>query len=298
MMRLHLPTSLLLLTFSTLLVTVAESFIIGGPKEIVTPNPDLLRFTEAQTGTLLNIRMDVAEAGLEAETRMGINGMTFELSDEAVEATKQNYPKLPGVNGPNPHLSSGSRKIKVHQEGSFIGMNGETKVRTLSGCWEMIWRNDAPAGSVICAFDLPETYKRGDAMLEKGPLYITFPVWTRGGLSEAQEDKRNVEERLAVVKKKLDAASEKMNETQNPIMKALHFREACQAHEERSFIHTEKAASVPWDDEVEPLNENLLLTTKGLVWSKGKSQNLFQGLGWGMSTTNDKVKLLGTALIK
>ena len=87
-MRLHLPTSLLLLTFSTLLVTVAESFIIGGPKEIVTPNPDLLRFTEAQTGTLLNIRMDVAEAGLEAETRMGINGMTFELSDEAVEATK------------------------------------------------------------------------------------------------------------------------------------------------------------------------------------------------------------------
>ena len=162
----------------------------------------------------------------------------------------------------------------------------------------MIWRNDAPAGSVICAFDLPETYKRGDAMLEKGPLYITFPVWTRGGLSEAQEDKRNVEERLAVVKKKLDAASEKMNETQNPIMKALHFREACQAHEERSFIHTEKAASVPWDDEVEPLNENLLLTTKGLVWSKGKSQNLFQGLGWGMSTTNDKVKLLGTALIK
>ena len=112
MMRLHLPTSLLLLTFSTLLVTVAESFIIGGPKEIVTPNPDLLRFTEAQTGTLLNIRMDVAEAGLEAETRMGINGMTFELSDEAVEATKQNYPKLPGVNGPNPHLSSGSRKIK------------------------------------------------------------------------------------------------------------------------------------------------------------------------------------------
>ena len=52
------------------------------------------------------------EAGLEAETRMGINGMTFELSDEAVEATKQNYPKLPGVNGPNPHLSSGSRKIK------------------------------------------------------------------------------------------------------------------------------------------------------------------------------------------
>lgn len=245
------------------------------PTPTMTQNPDVMKYTDAQTGTMLNIRLDVGEK--DALSRMNVNGILVSLVKD--RAGKDRI-KMPGADGPNPSLSSGVRKLNLLQHGHTIDLSGSKAVEMHSGCWEISWKKGAPAGSLVCGFDVPKTVTRNDAKLSTGRVYLSFPLWTQEGLNEAQIEKERV---LNQAKQFMDEKKEelaKFQTTNNPIMKALHYRNAAQAIEKYTMIPVNKVKVVPSDEEVIPIEDNLLLTTKGLIWFKeGRGSGTFYKTG-------------------
>ena len=80
-----------------------------------------------------------------------------------------------------------------------------------------------------------------------------------------------------------------MKETTNPLMKALHFRNAAAANEKLSLTKNDRYKLVPMtgEDTIE-VGDGLLLCNKGTVWKKG---------GQAFLGTTEHV-LLGCAVIK
>ena len=132
-----------------------------------------------------------------------------------------------------------------------------------------VWRESAPAGVIVCGFHLAEDVKRGDAILPKGRIYLSLPVWNRDGLADKQAYKA---EKIAEAEQhKIDQAADiaKMQATSNPLMKALHFRNAVAASEKISMSGVKGLVdSVPDDEDVMPIGKDLVMCTKGTVWTK------------------------------
>lgn len=223
----------------------------------------LIQVTNAQKTTPLTIKLDVGDS--KDSSRISVSGMMLELSSELANYA---HPKMPGADGPNPQLSSGIRTLNMLQHGSFVDMSGKKVVQALNGCWEMVWRENASAGSLICGFDLPEEYSRNDASLPAGRVYISFPIWTKIGLKEAQDHKEEVTIRVNELLAEKAEHLKKYQEEPNFLMKALHYRNAAAALEKQSLQNTRSLEMIPNSDDIIPLQDDLLLTTKGLVFSK------------------------------
>ena len=135
-----------------------------------------------------------------------------------------------------------------------------------------VWRESAPAGVIVCGFHLAEDVKRGDSILPKGRIYLSLPVWNRDGLADKQAYKA---EKIAEAEQhKIDQAADiaKMQATSNPLMKALHFRNAVAASEKISNSGVKNlVAIVPDDEDVMPIGNDLVICTKGTVWTKSGS---------------------------
>jgi len=136
-------------------------------------------------------------------------------------------------------------------------------------CWEMVWRDGAPAGSLVCGFDISDDYHRNDATLPKGKTYISFPVWTTEGLADAREQKAKS---MGYNQAKRDALDEFQQEP-NLLLKALKYREACVAAEKCSLYPMRNFAIVPDAEEIVPFRkhqesaDDIWLTTRGVVWA-------------------------------
>lgn len=256
----------------------AHGFLFSGHDA----HPALPQFAQAQTGTLLNIRLDV---GTEQQARMSISGLVLELKQEAV-SDEEKLVALPGADGPNARASTGAKSLAVRDEAYFIGMNGKQYVPLLHCCWEMVWREGAPAGVIVCGFNVPKEVRRNDASLPAGRLYLSFPVWTKNGLEDAQRIKLDVESRARKHKQDTQDELKKMESTNNPLTKALHFRNAAEAIEKYQQTTLSRVEQVPLNEDVMPIQNNLVLATKGLAWSK--QQSFFQ---------NTKHTLLGYVIV-
>mmetsp|Transcript_2644 Transcript_2644/g.7338 ORF Transcript_2644/g.7338 Transcript_2644/m.7338 type:complete len:298 (-) Transcript_2644:117-1010(-) len=228
--------------------------------------PDLGNIVEAQHEAVLQIALDIGKSG--ESSRMGIKGLTLELHSEAVPSDQPSV-KLPGINGPHPELSSGSRRLEIQEEGGFVSLGGAQKVGMKDPCWEMVWRDGAPAGSLVCGFDISDDYHRNDATLPKGKTYISFPVWTTEGLADAREQKAKS---MGYNQAKRDALDEFQQEP-NLLLKALKYREACVAAEKCSLYPMRNFAIVPDAEEIVPFRkhqesaDDIWLTTRGVVWA-------------------------------
>lgn len=253
----------LLLVCVLALSSSAHGFLFSGHEA----HPALPQFAQAQTGTLLNIRLDV---GTEKQARMSISGLVLELKQEAV-SDEEKLVALPGADGPNARASTGAKSLVVRDEAYFIGMNGKQHVPLLHCCWEMVWREGAPAGVIVCGFDVPKEVRRNDASLSAGRLYLSFPVWTKNGLADAQRIKLDVESRARKHMQDKQDELTKMESTNNPLMKALHYRNAAEAMEKYQNTGLSRVEQVPLNEDVMLIQNNLLLATKGLAWSKEQS---------------------------
>ena len=249
----------LIFSFMAIVPVLVSGFIFPQPMSIKN---GLVQVTNAQRATLLNIKLDV---GTTKDSRMSVVGLVFELVPELATYL---HPKMPGADGPNPQLSSGVRTLNLIEEGSFIDMMGKKTVKTLNGCWEIVWRENAAFGSLICGFDVPDEYFRNDACLPKGRMYISFPVWTKVGLKDAQESKERVFSRTKDLIGEKESELDKMQMTSNPFMKAFHYRNALAAAEKYYLYDLKAAQMVPSDTAIIPLQDDLLLSTKGMVFSK------------------------------
>ena len=128
--------------------------------------PELHRYTQGQTDTLLGTRMNI---GLKVDSPMFvIDGFQFQLCNTPIINDNPNENKdghhikipLPGADGPRPQISSGVFHLEVVKDGSFINMEGLQTVEFSNGCWEMIWRDGAAAGLIVCGLSLTHDARR------------------------------------------------------------------------------------------------------------------------------------------
>lgn len=235
-------------------------------------NPAVVKYADAQDSALLKIHLDI---GQEVDTRkgikiggdrLGIDGLLVDLHGK--EDANYKHPNLPGANGPSPQLSSGARVLEVVKEGKFVDMTGSRRVNLEHGVWEMIWRKNANAGALICAFEVPEDVKRNGAIIPQGRVYMTFPVWTQDTLQELRQRKVKAEEKAVEAMDRLKDETRMMAETDNPLMKALHFRNCCKAHEDLDYSGHRSYQKMPLEKDMVNLKDGLHLCSLGTVWTK------------------------------
>jgi len=237
------------------------------PGVLLNSTPELNRYTQGQTETLLDARLTI---GLSTDNVFVIDGFQFQLGNQPV-AKEDSIVPLPGAHGPRPHLSSGTHEIEVLKDGSFINMEGMQSVELRDAAWEMIWREGSSAGLVICGFSLGEDARRNDLLLEKGLVYLTWPVWSKDGLKEHQEIKASAEMRYRGYENERDTALEKMGGETNLLQKALYFRKAAAATEKMDITGLHNMADIPLVDDVLEIGEGLQMVRTGTVWSKNGS---------------------------
>jgi len=245
-----------------------------GIKQIIVKSPDpplsLQELVDAQSDQRVSVGLDIGRPG--DTSRLAVNGIVFDLTKQT-PSFKNDFVKMPGLHGPTPSLSGGINTLATVQDGSFISMAGSETVKPLSGCWEIIWRDGAPCGSLICGFEIDQDYKRNDATLPMGTVYVSFNMWTSEGLKQAQDYKDRSSKKANSAQQKRIEEIEKMRETTNVLEKARHYYNALSAAEEYTKQPISKINLVPSSDEVLHFEGNMQVSTKGTVWT----QNLPDG---------------------
>lgn len=244
------------------LFPIGSSFIFD---KTVAPLSDLGQLVEAQTDRRLSVSLDIGKP--EAVSRLAINEIVFDLSKHA-PSTHHDFVKMPGVHGTRPSLSGGLHTLTTVQDGSFISMTGKKLVKPLKGCWEIIWGNGDPSGSLLCGFEVDQDYKRNDATLPEGTVYVSFNTWTSEGLKEAQGKKERSTKRANDALKKKDEELAKMAMTNNPLQKVLHYYKAVNAAEDYYMEPNLRMKRVPSSEEVIHFEGDMYVSTKGQVWTQ------------------------------
>eukprot|EP00339_Tiarina_fusa_P027395 CAMPEP_0117022940 /NCGR_PEP_ID=MMETSP0472-20121206/17178_1 /TAXON_ID=693140 ORGANISM="Tiarina fusus, Strain LIS" /NCGR_SAMPLE_ID=MMETSP0472 /ASSEMBLY_ACC=CAM_ASM_000603 /LENGTH=326 /DNA_ID=CAMNT_0004728927 /DNA_START=134 /DNA_END=1114 /DNA_ORIENTATION=- len=204
----------------------------------------------------------------------GDSSSIMTTADDWVEVVK-----MPGHDGDHPRISGGLRTLDVVQQGQFVNQDGLQNVETSKATWELVWMKDAHAGSLNIGFEVPKDYTRGgnsgadhhasSATLPKGPVYLNFFVWSKESLEYARTAK---EKAFRIAKESLEERNEeltKMQETSNPFLKALHYRNAYAAIETytlQPLKHYQEM--VPDEGETIQIQEDVYLNARGKVWTK------------------------------
>jgi len=249
------------------------------------PHPALSELSKAQHHAVLDIQLNVdAKEG----SHLSLQGLQVELLAQAVD---KDHPLLmPGANGPRPKLSTGVMELAIQQPARFVDMTGSQNVPLQNPCWEMIWRDDAPAGTLICGFSLEKSISRNQAVLPSGRIYLSFPFWTRENLVNRQAYKRQVEEQAAEYLQERDDKIEQMHRSKNILEKALLYRSAAEAVEKWSLTNVQQTKYIPNDSDVMLLNDGLLLTRQGTLWTKNDQNFRHRQLLLGTATVSDPNK--------
>jgi hypothetical protein len=266
---------MVLLGLSQVDSTAAAAFTNGIPdlvQRAFAPKPGLETvYTNAFPGTILDIRLDVADAATKG--RMAAQSIILQLQSnqdkDKKAASSQQYLPMPGFNGPHPSSSGGVGGIDIIDCGHFIDLTGRVPLKwSDKASWELIWRQDAPSGSLICGLELQADAVRNHAKLPKGRLYMSFPVWTRDKLNEYQAYKVDWQAASKMHLQERDDQLLKMQQTNNLLAKALHYRNAFAAVEQYSLQPHETMARVPSNNEVIALPNDVLLANKGSLYMK------------------------------
>lgn len=256
------------------------------------PSKELTRFREpdvvkkpADTGFLLDVTLQV---GQDQQHMMSLNDMRIELlPDNIAKKSLKNYPSLPGAQGPNPNSSTGAKHLNIVESPFFIGMSGKQPIDFTSASWEIVWRDNSDSGRLICGFEVPTTYKRNDATLPKGRLYMSFPVWTKETLANSQLLKADAELRGNKLLEEKAEAMRKYEVEPNVFKKFLHYKDALSAAERFSLIASYN--DVPSSDKDSMvLQDDLVMNTQGTVWTKKDA---------GFFANPHEKSLLGTATL-
>ena len=160
---------------------------------------------DAQTMTRLSINLDVGKEG--EGSRFAIRNMVLDLYHDP--PTNEHVVGMPGKNGPHPKVSSGIRRLDVIDGGHFISQKGIEHIEATKSAWEVNWKKDLPAGALVCGFETPCEYNRNDAVLPKGRIYLSFPIWNEEGLAFAREQKAYVNKAAKEAQKERDEEIEK-----------------------------------------------------------------------------------------
>jgi hypothetical protein len=256
--------------------------------------PDLLDLTDKQNSVKIRINLDIGTE--HDETHLAIQGIELKLDSES-PADDENPVILPGANGARSHLSSGQRRLQVVNEGSFITIAGTKHVHMKNPSWELVWRENKPAGTLICGFEVPQSYRRNGnaAELPEGNIYLSFPVWSEEGLLACQAELHHIEECREKYLKERDYELELCDQTKNPFMKAFHIHKAFHAVDKSLSLPRTSSESIPDFTKVLKMQDDLFLTMTGLVYRQRgdfNGQQNHEFLGTAQVVTPSKMSRL------
>lgn len=271
MTRHNKSINILLITVG-LISCICDAFL-GSSVHHGRVHPSLTEFSEAYDGIGFNLGLDIPHditSRLDTQSRLSIHGISVQLQNLPAESSS--IVMLPGCNGPNPRLSTGPLSTCVQSHGKFISMNGMQQVQLDSGCWEMVWLENKPAGSVVLGFDIAHDATRNGAKLPSGHIFLSFPVFTQETLDIAKAKKLRHETSFLKYSTLQDEELGKMRMTKNLFQKAIHFRNAVSANEKASLMRTNAYQNVPTDDDdIISIGDDLKLCTNGIVYHSGPS---------------------------
>jgi len=257
----------------------ADGFI--GEKS-ASPLLHLDKLVEAQCDQRLSLGLNIGKP--DDVSRLAVNGLVFDLSKEA-PTFNNDFVKMPGLHGLKSSLSGGLNSLNTVQDGSFISMTGIETVKPLKGCWEIIWKEGAENGSILCGFETEKDYKRNDATLPQGTVYVSFNAWSSKGLKQAQDTKKRTTKLANDALHKKHEELAKMAETNNMLQKARHYYNALSAAEAYSKQPKARMELIPNTDEVVHFEGDMYVSTNGHVWT----QDLPTGKPSVLGTANMKL---------
>ena len=246
-----------------------------------SPTLDLGQLVEAQCDQRLSLVLNIGNRN--DISRLAINGMVFDLTNQ-IPNSSDDFVKMPGVHGSKSSSSGGLKTLNIVQDGSFISMAGCEIVKPNKGCWEIIWKEGAKSGSLLCGFETERDYKRNNAILPQGTVYVSFNTWSSEGLKREQELKERTSKLASSALQRKDEELTKMAETTNVLQKVRHYYNALSAAEMYSKQPNARMELVPSTDEVVHFKGDMYVSTNGHVWT----QDLPTG----------KPSVLGTAKMK
>jgi len=228
-------------------------------------NPQLTELMELQKTQQLTLHLDIENRKDASSPHFAIQNFGLALHNQA----PKEHVKMPGAHGAYPKLSGGLCELCIQKPGQFITTSGTQHVQVDKSCWELCWKKDAQAGSLIMGFDIAEDYERNGIQIPRGTVYVNFPVWSKEGLQVARDAKTRAIQRAKEALEERDDELAKYQATSNPLMKVWHYRNAYAAVE----IYTLQPLKhyddwVPEEDEVIPLPGDLFLNKNGFVWTK------------------------------
>ena len=256
--------------------TYAFVEMFNGKKHQVSKNeirPDLLDIVDQTDNTKLNIQLHVGD---ESDGFLTVQDMIVQLGGRYDENDEERV-KLPGGNGQNTKCTSGGRRLNVISKGNYVNMKGLQHVDCNMGCWEMCWVRNRPAGVIVVAFNVPQTYSRNKAVLPDGDMWISFPVWTIEGLKYGQTAKRKVLDEIEMYTQKWNEELDKYEMTSNPVMRAIHEHNAHTYATKCDDLYDYSLDTIPEDNQCSKLQEDLLLSKKGLIWKKDGKDDILLG---------------------
>ena len=116
-------------------------------------------------------------------------------------------------------------------------------------------------------FRLFRQIRRASHKVTNGDTYFIFRLYTRESLAASQAIKEEVQEKNAEALMEKDEHLEKMNSTNNLIMKAFHYRNAFAAFEK--VLYAPQVSSIPDLTDVIELSNGLLVVRQGAMYRKG-----------------------------
>lgn len=257
------------------LLATADAFLFND--QSMLRHPDLSDVMEKQQAKELTINIEVQSQ--DDKAGFAIRDFHVEMNPSLAEYDRVD---LPGHDGPYPSLSSKARCLMLRKGGEFVTIEGTKSVAADKCCWELIWKKDAFASSLLLGMEILEKHQRseGSAILPKGKIYVNFLAWTKESLDRARKAQADAVEKAKECLERRDAEMAKMRETQNPFLKALHYRNAFAAVEsytKKNVDHYEQL--VPKEGETFELQDGIFLSTKGYLWTKHATRGPNELLG-------------------
>jgi hypothetical protein len=108
-------------------------------------------------------------------------------------------------------------------------------------------------------------------------MWLSFPVWTGEGLLRGQTEKKRI---MQLIKENLqlrDMELDRFDNTQNPIKKALYLKNAFDYAEKCSSLHHHTLDTIPDENSIFILQDNLILATNGYIWRKNGEGHVLLG---------------------
>lgn len=255
-----MKTFLLLFLFIPTSSGFMENFKSAAKKKI---RPGLNELINSQDKKQLNLQWHV---GSTENGFLSVKDMVIELGGQI--GLDEDRMELPGDKGPFSGCSTSASRVNIISKGSYISMKGQEHVECERSCYQVSWVSGRPAGTLVCGFTLAQSYKRNNAVLPEGPLFLSFPVWTKEGLQYGQNLKNEVLEEIAMYTQKWEAELVKYQAVRehNPIMAMIHQHLADVYATKCDDLYDYSLDTIPEDDDCIEMQDDLLISKRGLIW--------------------------------